>query len=61
MFLASINSGCNGYGEPVFRSHPREETDEPIDRPRRRIHLSGPFRGATGAQDRRGISKSDAV
>jgi hypothetical protein len=35
MVLASANLGCNGYGEAVFCSHPREETDEPIDRPRR--------------------------
>jgi hypothetical protein len=39
----------------------REEIDEPVDCPRRRLHLRGPIRTAAGAEDGGGVSQGDAV
>src|ERR1700738_998136 len=35
--------------------------NEPTHCPRRRLHVPGPFRRTTGAQDLRGLSQGDAV
>ena len=36
----------------------RDFLNEPTHRPRRRLHLPGPLRGATGAEDLRGVSQA---
>src|ERR1700681_5042501 len=61
MFLASGIFPCN-----LSRRSPASQAitgylNEPTHRPRRRLHVPGPFRGTIGAPDLRRLSQGDAA